>query len=164
MHHLLDMFRETVNLAILEDGKVVYLEILEGTQSIRMAARPGQRDYAHSTAIGKAMLAHAPAAELEGIVGRYGLPSLTPSTITSLEQLQVELARVRKRGYSVDNIENERGVRCVGAPIFNHQGNGVAAISISGPADRISGSKIEMIGKELVNATRTISEQLGYRG
>jgi DNA-binding IclR family transcriptional regulator len=162
MRHLQDTFRETVNLAILEEGKVVYLEILEGTQSIRMAARPGQRDFAHSTAIGKAILAYSPDSEVEGVIKRYGLPALTNSTITSIERLQAELAQVREIGYAVDNIENEAGVRCVGAPVFNHEGSVVAGISISGPADRLSGSKIEMIGKELVLSARSISEHLGY--
>lgn len=163
MRNLLDTFRETVNLAILEGGTIVYLEILEGTHSIRMAARPGQHDFAHSTAIGKAILAHSPTAVVEDVVNRHGLPAMTPATITTFEGLLTELAQVRKRGYSVDNIENEPGVRCVGAPIFNHHKTPVAAISISGPADRISGAKIELIGKELLNATRAISQQLGYR-
>jgi len=161
MRRLQETFRETVNLAILEAGKVVYLEILEGTHSIRMAARPGQRDFAHSTAIGKTMLAHSPDAEVEVVVNRHGLPALTPATITTIERLRVELAQVREAGYAVDNVENETGVRCVGAPIFNHQGKAVAAISISGPADRIWGPQVEAIGKELVAATRSISEQLG---
>jgi DNA-binding IclR family transcriptional regulator len=163
MRNLLDTFRETVNLAIVEAGKVVYLEILEGTQSIRMAARPGQRDFAHSTAIGKAILSRFSDAEVEAVISRHGLPALTPATITNVERLRVELAQVREVGYAVDNVENESGVRCVGAPIFNHQGKVVAAISISGPADRIWGPKVEVIGKELVAATQSISEQLGYR-
>ena len=163
MRGLQDTFRETVNLAILEAGKVVYLEILEGTQSIRMAARPGQRDFVHSTAIGKSLLAHSSESEVEAIISRHGLPALTPATITSIERLKVELAQVRELGYAVDNVENEKGVRCVGAPIFNHQGKAVAAISMSGPADRIWGPLVETIGKALATATQSISEQLGYR-
>jgi DNA-binding IclR family transcriptional regulator len=163
MRQLLDSFRETVNLAILESGKVVYLEILEGTHSIRMAARPGQNDFAHSTAIGKAILAYSPAAEVENVVKQHGLPALTSATITTYEGLLAELERVRTAGYSVDNIENEQGVRCVAAPILNHQNTPVAAISLSGPVDRIFGAKVELMGKELIQATHTISQQLGYR-
>jgi DNA-binding IclR family transcriptional regulator len=62
-----------------------------------------------------------------------------------------------------DNIENEQGVRCVAAPILNHQNTPVAAISLSGPVDRIFGAKVELMGKELIQATHTISQQLGYR-
>jgi len=108
-------------------------------------------------------LAYSPDAEVESVVKRYGLPALTNSTITSVERLKAELAQVREIGYAVDNIENEVGVRCVGAPVFNHEGNVIAGISISGPADRLSGSKIEMIGKELVLSARSMSEHLGYR-
>jgi IclR family acetate operon transcriptional repressor len=164
MRQLLDKFRETVNLAILEDGQIVYLDILEGTQSVRMAARPGQRDFAHSTAIGKSILSHLPHEDLTAILKRHGLPAMTEATITNLEALQVELQRVRERGYAIDNLENEPGVRCVGAPIFNHHAEVIAAISVSGPASRITPSQVEMIGRELIAATRAISERLGYRG
>lgn len=163
MRNLINEFGETVNLAILESGKVVYIEILEGTHSIRMAARPGQRDFAHSTAIGKAILAYAPPAEAENVVKRYGLPQRTPATVTTLEGLRAELAQVHERGYSIDNIENELGVRCVAVPILNHQSHPIAAISVSGPADRIHGAKVELIGEALLNAARAISQRLGYR-
>jgi DNA-binding IclR family transcriptional regulator len=164
MRGLIEDFGETVNLAILEGGRVVYIEILEGTHSIRMAARPGQRDFAHSTAIGKAILAYSPASEAENVVKRHGLPTRTPATLTTLEGLRAELDIVRERGYSIDNIENELGVRCVAVPIFNHLSRPIAAISVSGPADRMFGAKVELIGESLMTATRAISQQLGYRG
>lgn len=163
MRSLIEQFGETVNLAILEGGRVVYIEILEGTHSIRMAARPGQRDFAHSTAIGKAILAYSPPTEAENVVKRHGLPTRTPATITTLEGLRAELVVVRERGYSIDNIENEVGVRCVAVPIFNHLSQPIAAISVSGPADRVFGAKVELIGEALMDATRAISQQLGYR-
>jgi len=164
MRQLVEGFGETVNLAILEEGKVVYLEILEGTHSIRMAARPGQRDFAHSTAIGKAILSHSPPSDVSNIVKQHGLPMLTPATITTLEGLRAELTHISSTGYSIDNIENELGVRCVAAPIFNHHATPIAAISVSGPADRIFGAKVELIGQELLEATHAISQRLGHRG
>jgi IclR family acetate operon transcriptional repressor len=163
MRSLIEQFGETVNLAILEGGRVVYLEILEGTHSIRMAARPGQRDFAHSTGIGKAILAYSDPSEAENVVKRHGLPTRTPATLTTLEGLRAELVTVRERGYAIDNIENELGVRCVAVPIFNHQSNPIAAISVSGPADRIFGAKVELIGEALMSATRMISQRLGHR-
>jgi IclR family acetate operon transcriptional repressor len=163
MRGLIEDFGETVNLAILEGGRVVYIEILEGTHSIRMAARPGQRDFAHSTAIGKAILSYSPPSVAEEVVKRHGLPTRTPATLTTLEGLRAELVIIRERGYAIDNIENELGVRCVAVPIFNHQSKPIAAISVSGPADRIFGAKVELIGEALMTATRAISQQLGYR-
>lgn len=164
MRSLIEDFGETVNLAILESGRVVYIEILEGTHSIRMAARPGQRDFAHSTAIGKAILAYSPTSEAENVVKRHGLPTRTPATLTTLEGLRAELVHIRERGYAIDNIENELGVRCVAVPIFNHQSGPIAAISVSGPADRMHGAKVELIGEALLTATGAISQRLGYRG
>lgn len=164
MRHLLATFQETVNLAIMEGGEVVYLEILESTRSIRMSAQPGQRHSPHSTALGKAMLAYLSEVEVEAILASHGLPALTSRTITTVEIFKAELAGVRERGYAVDDMENEAGARCVGAPIFNHRGEAVAAISVSGPADRMRPPQIDAVGKELVRATRAISKRLGYRG
>ena len=164
MRKLLEAFRETVNLGILRDGQVVYLQILEGTHSMRMAARPGQRDWCHSTALGKAMLAYLPEVEVQAVIAQRGLPAFTPRTVTTPEALRAELACVRSRGYAVDDIENEAGVRCVAAPIFNHRGEVIAAISLSGPAERMTHSQLEAIGRELLAGTRAISQRLGYSG
>ena len=101
--------------------------------------------------------------KVESILAQRGMVALTPRTITTTEQLKEDLARIRANGYAVDDIENETGVRCVGAPIFNHQREVIAALSISGPADRIPLARIERVGEELANAARAISERLGYR-
>lgn len=164
MRRLVETFRETVNLAVLYQGEVVYLQILESTRSMRMSAQPGQRNLCHSTALGKALLAYLPEAEVRAIIAQHGLPALTPRTITTEEQLWEELARVRHRGYAVDDIENEENVRCVAAPIFNHRDEPIAAISISGPADRMPYAQMELMGKELLAGTRAISRRLGHRG
>lgn len=164
MRYLLETFRETVNLGILHDGEVIYLEILESTRAIRMAAQPGQRDLTHCTALGKAMLAYLPAPEVEAILARHGMPALTAQTVTTVDALTAELDRVRRVGYAEDVGENESGVRCVGAPVFNHQGAVVAALSVSGPASRLSTTEVEAIGKELVRVTGAISRRLGYSG
>lgn len=163
MRQLQEAFSETVNLAILEEGKVVYLDILEGTQPIRMAARPGRRDFVHSTAIGKVILAHSAETVVDAIIDQHGLPALTPQTITTADELKAALSLVCTQGYAVDNLENEDGVCCVGAPIFNHHGEAIAAISISGPASRFSAARIEALGNELKRAAQSISERLGYR-
>jgi IclR family acetate operon transcriptional repressor len=163
MQYLRERFHETVNLGVLHDGLVVYLDIVESTRSIRMAAQPGRHDMAHSTSLGKALLAHLTDQEVEAIVGRHGLQAFTPRTVTTLRALKAELRRVRERGYSMDDIENEPGVRCVGASILNHQGRAVAAISVSGPADRMTHERVDAIAAELVIGTRQISQRLGYK-
>jgi len=163
MRHLLETFHETVNLGVLNGGEVIYLDIYESTRSIRMAAHLGQRDKVHSTSLGKAMLAHLSVAEVEAMIAQHGMPKFTARTITSLKGLWAELERVRARGYSIDDMENELGVRCVGAHIWDHQGRVVAAISVSGPADRMTDAQLAAIGQSLVDGTRQIAQRLGFR-
>jgi DNA-binding IclR family transcriptional regulator len=162
MEKLRDMFQETVNLGVLDRAEVVYLEIYESSQSIRMAAKPGRRDSAHSTALGKSMLAHLPEAEVNAILRLSKLSAHTSHTITTMAALQSELKNVRQRGYATDSGENEQGVRCVGAPILDHAGHPAAAISISGPANRMPAAIVDTMGKELVKQTRGLSQRLGY--
>lgn len=155
---------ETTNLGVLSQGYVVYLEIVESMHSARMAARVGSRDYAHSTALGKAMLAHLPEEEAKEIVEAVGLPSRTTATITSWPALREELTRVRAQGYAVDNGENEGEplARCVGVPIFNRHSLPVAALSISALGERISLSQLEDMVPDLAAAASHISGALGY--
>ena len=164
MRSLLEKFGETVNLAILRDSQVVYLQILEGTRSMRMAAQPGLRNLPHATALGKAILAYLPEQDVLAIVAQNGLPALTPHTITSVDKLQAELEQVRRQCYAIDNIENEEGVRCIAAPIFDHDNQVIAAVSLSGPVNRMSPLQIEAIAKELVTGVREVSRRLGYSG
>jgi len=156
---------ETTNLGVLSQGYVVYLEIVESMHSARMAARVGSRDYAHSTALGKAMLAYLPEEEAKGIVEAVGLPPRTTATITSWPALQEELARVRAQGYAVDNGENEVEplARCVGAPIFGRHNLPIAALSISALGERISLPQLQEMVPDLVSAGSSISAALGYR-
>jgi DNA-binding IclR family transcriptional regulator len=162
MKQLLARFQETVNLAVLEGDQIVYVEILESPRTFRMCSRVGSREMPHSTALGKAILAFLPQQEVERILQNTGLPRYTANTIGSRSSLRDELAITRQRGYSIDNGENEEGARCVGAPIFDHRGDVVAAISISGPAVRSSAEEIEGMGTALLEASLHISQRIGY--
>ncbi|GBD30274.1 Pectin degradation repressor protein KdgR [bacterium HR32] len=154
---LRDRTGETVHLGVLEGGQVVYVEKLESPGPLRMASMVGRIVPAHSTALGKAILAHLPASQVEEIVLRHGLPRRTPNTITDPERLLQELAAVRARGFSVDNVENEEGIRCVGAAIFDHAGRLAGAVSVSGSASTIS---LERARRELGPAVRDAAEQI----
>lgn len=148
-------FGETVNLGVLADEHVVYLDIIESVHGLRMAARVGTRDLPHSTSLGKAILAHLPDAELERYLQRP-LERRTPNTITDPGALRAELERVRSAGVAEDHEENEEGALCFGAPVFGHDGRVVAAISVSGPAIRLSGTRAE----EVKVAIRDAAERL----
>ena len=153
-------FRETVNLGVLRDGKVAYLDMIESDQGLRIAALIGTRDHLHSTALGKAILAFLPPEQREELL-RLPRPRMTVNTITDRRELNAELARVRRSGVAEDLGENDIGVRCLGAPIFDHSGLVVAAISLSGPGIRIDDERAAEIGAAVTAAGREISRRLG---
>jgi DNA-binding IclR family transcriptional regulator len=154
---------ETVHLCIMDDTEVVYLDKVEPARSVRMASSVGRRNPAYCTAVGKAMMAYLSDTEVENIVRKQGLKPLTGNTITTLYELKAELATIRKRGYAIDDEENEEGVRCVGSVVRGHSGEPVAAISISGPAFRVTKEKVEHVAKPVVSAARSLSADLGFK-
>jgi DNA-binding IclR family transcriptional regulator len=110
------------------------------------------------------MLAYLSDEEIEEIWNNSKIEKLTEYTITELEALKKELKEIKEKGYAVDNEENELGVRCIGAPVFNHNGCVEGAISISGPAIRVTKDKIEEFAEEVKKYAGLISKELGYRG
>jgi DNA-binding IclR family transcriptional regulator len=141
LEELRDETRETVHLAILDENtmEVVYLEKLEGLQPIGlMGSRVGGRCPGHCTGVGKALLAYHDQEAVRTFFSNNEMHSYTPTTITSVQRLMEELAAIRHRGYALDNSEHEPGVMCVAVPLRNHMNHVVAAMSVSGPVDRIS--------------------------
>jgi DNA-binding IclR family transcriptional regulator len=162
MEKLPSRFEQTVNLAVLDRGQVLYTEILEGLRSIRMAANVNTYAPVHATGVGKSMLAFLHPMEAEETLKKRPLPKLTPKTITSVRAQLKAFKRIREQGYAVDNEEAEIGARCVAAPIFNSQGRPTAAISVSGPVSYMTGSVVGQIAQTLTEATRKVSGQLGF--
>jgi len=163
LERLRDEFGETVHLTILNGSEVVYLEKLAGLHPIGfMSSRVGDRNPAHCTGVGKVLLAYLPDEELAARYPDGQLTRYTDQTITDLEQLRLELARVRERGYAIDQEEHEPGVKCVAAPTFDHKGI-AAAISVSGPVKRVDHhiANNDLIDK-LRQAAAEISEQMGW--
>jgi len=122
----------------------------------------GRSGFMHSAAVGKAMLAFLCDSEVEGIIDAHGLPALVLDTIIDKGQPRKELERVRKLGYAIDAIENEESIRRAGAPILDHTGNPVAAMSISGPAFRLTRQRIQELVEPLTSAAEEISRRLGH--
>jgi IclR family KDG regulon transcriptional repressor len=158
---LRDRSGETVHLAILDGTEVLYLEKLPGLHPIGlMSSRVGDRSPAHCTGLGKALLAFEPEAEVRQLA-RDGLRSYTPRTITRISSLLPELATIREKGYAVDDEEHEVGVVCVAAPVFDSS-QVVAAISASGPADRIRQEMDDLeLTDQVLSAAVEISARLG---
>jgi IclR family KDG regulon transcriptional repressor len=154
---------ETVHLGILDDTEILYLDKVEPTRSVRMASSVGRRNPAYCTAMGKAILAYSTDAQVEAIVRKHGLKAMTSNTITSFLDLKVELKSIRERGYSVDNEEIEEGVRCVGCVVRNFSGVPVAAISVSGPAFRVTREKVKGLSQPVISAAGILSGELGFK-
>jgi DNA-binding IclR family transcriptional regulator len=154
---------ETVFFCTLDDGQVLYLEKVESQQSVRTACTVGSRAPAYCTAVGKAMLAELPEAEVNDIIRRSGLKPVTPNTITTATALKAELRTVRSRGYAIDNEEKEPGLRCLSAAVRGHSGKLLAAISVSGPAFRITKERLPAIGQVVMRAAQDLSAEFGYR-
>ncbi len=164
LQDLVDRCNETVNMAILEQGEVVYIEQVESSNMIKMFARVGSRGPAHCTGAGKVLLAYLDQEELSSVIKR-GLVRFTPKTITDPDKLIEELHTIREQGYSLDIEEMEEGVKCIAAPIRNHEGKVIAAVSISGPVARMTDKRLkDMIIKNLKEITHKISINLGYQG
>jgi DNA-binding IclR family transcriptional regulator len=162
---LRDDVKETVHLCVLDHMEIVYVEKLSGLHAIGiMSSRVGGRAPAHCTGVGKVLLAYAKPELVNGYFQKQGLAQFTDTTITSLEELGYELSTIRKNGYAFDRGEHEHEVRCVAAPIFDISGEVVAALSISGPRDRMEPlqENLTLIEKAKQTAWR-ISRQIGYQ-
>lgn len=163
LEELREEFGETVNLGILADHDVLYLEIAESARSLRMSSEVGARDRLHSTALGKAILAQLPPDEARGLLQGYERRPATRRTITDLEALMAELRVTGERGYSIDDEENEIGARCVGVAVTDVSGRPQAAISVSGPAARMFDTTIDAVGARLKIASEDVAERMGWR-
>jgi IclR family acetate operon transcriptional repressor len=154
---------ETVNLGILDGAEAIYLETIPGPGAIRVNTWPGKRLPIHCTALGKALAAELSQDELGAILAKTGLPGSTPNTHTTFESLQADLELTRQRGYAIDDEEDEVGLRCIGAPIRDHQGNTVAALSVTGLAHRVPLANLPELAIAVMDTARRISELQGYR-
>lgn len=154
--------QETVHLAVLEGIEMLYVGKADGPQPVRMHCTIGTRNPLHSTAMGKAILAFLPLEKRIALLDQMTLAPRTSNTITGKAALLAHLERVREQGFAIDDVENEEDIRCVGAPIFDHMGSVIAAISVSGPAYRLSDARMQEISELVIQTSKVISSKLGY--
>ncbi len=150
----------TVHFAMLVDDEAVYLEkLVDPGLPYQFASRVGGRILLHCTAIGKSLLAATP----DDAVARLELVRRTPRTLVSAEALRAELERVRERGFAIDDEENERNIRCVGAAVRDHTGVATHAISVSALTVELTLDDALKLGPRVVAAADALSERLGAR-
>lgn len=162
LEKLRDTYMETSHLSILtSSGKLIFLAKYSSDNSLQMYSRIGEEREACSSASGKVMLAHMSPEKAKRYAETYEYKHLTSNSITSADQLLRELEQIRSQGYSIDREEAELGLVCFSAPIFNHKGACIAAISLSGPTIRMYSRQNNMIA-DIMEACRKISNILGH--
>lgn len=154
---------EVIHLVVYDQGEVVYIEKLEGNETLRMHSKVGKRAPMHCTSVGKAILAHLPSSVVLDILERKGMPIHTDKTITNQDDFLKELIQVKQKGYALDLEENEWGIICIAVPIFDHSGKVAAAVSISGPTIRMTDERLEHLQVRMKHIGQQISARLGYK-
>ncbi|HEY5058749.1 MAG TPA: IclR family transcriptional regulator [Gaiellaceae bacterium] len=152
---------QTSRLGVLDDGHVVVVARVDGSGFIHIQSHVGRRELPHCSALGKAILSHLPEAHVLEIASRLGLPRRTPNTITDIESLLEELRLARERGYAIDNEEDSLGVVCVGAPILDHRGGCVAAISVTDVKLGSATATFDLTAEAVTAHARALSVRMG---
>lgn len=151
----------TAHLAVRDGDEVVYIEKVETSSNVRIASGIGWRGKLHCTSLGKALLAYG-GPELIALAVKSELSRQTPRTIVSRSALEAELALTRERGYALDDCENQPEVRCIGAPVFDRNGQTIGAISVSGTTLQLPKRNVPEIGEIVRSRARSLSQELGY--
>jgi len=153
LQDLCNQYRENVNLALLDGADVIYVDVIEGSQRVKLAAVPGQRLPAFCTASGKAILAFLSEDHVKHVLER-GMPGYTQATITSPEEFLENVHEIRRRGFAISEQEFEDGINAIAAPICNQP---IASISIAGPAYRLTRERMLEIGPKLLVTAKNIA-------
>ncbi|WP_276352227.1 IclR family transcriptional regulator [Cohnella caldifontis] len=154
---------QTVHLVIRDGAEGVYIDKVEGSKAAIRYSRIGRRVPLHSSAVGKVLAAFLPDSEWGKVLAGYEYSIHTPNTIATEEAFREELQAVRKAGQAFDREENEPGVRCAAAPVYDHNGHIAAAISISTMASAVDDRELAAFAERLRGTAERISAGLGYR-
>ncbi|HPS33120.1 MAG TPA: IclR family transcriptional regulator [Anaerolineaceae bacterium] len=159
MRMLNEKYRETIDLAILDNGEALFLDVIQSPQRVKLASSMGQHLPAFSTASGKAILAWLPEEEALAVLQNTNI-SFTPNIVPTREAFLEDMRETRKRGYSLDCEGLETGIHAVGVPLFRSDGTPIASLAIAGPAFRMECSKIQTFGEELLVVGNELNELL----
>jgi IclR family transcriptional regulator, acetate operon repressor len=154
---LRERYGETMNLGILAGSRVLYVVVLESSRAVRLSARPGDLDFIHSSALGKAIAAHLSEDEVRAILATEGLPRLTANTIVSTDTYLRELEGVRARRHATDQSESEEGASCIAVAIETTSTPSRAAISLSCPSARFDAELLDQLVGDLSKAATDIA-------
>jgi len=162
LRELLAATGESVNLAVLDEAEILYVEVFESPHAFRLVSTIGHRRPLYSTALGKSLAAFLPLEQAGRIFPAIQFQPLTSHTIANLAEFMKELEVVREQAYSVDNEESLLGARCVAAPVLNQHGESIASVSVAGPVSRISEEKVGIFAAAVKDAAEKIAARLGF--
>lgn len=164
MQRLRDQFQETICLVVEDSGHAICVERVDPHHELRLHTAVGSREPLHAGAGRKVLLAFLPEERRDQIIASMQLEAFTPRTVTHAEQLRRDLSEIRQQGYAITAGEHNPGAVAVAAPLLGPNGRLVASMSVTGPAVRLTPEKIDLILPCLLDASRQISRQLGFRG
>lgn len=157
------LYKETVHLVIMDKSEAIYIDKVEQPDAVVRYSHVGKRLPLYCTAVGKVLLSGLDPVNLELVVNSLDLVPKTERTIISRDKLKEEVNLVRRQGYALDDEELEYGLRCIAAPILNHQGQVVAACSISGNPGRINDNQLNNIITDIKKTVHNISINMGFK-
>lgn len=161
MAELAEATRETVSLSIMDGKRMMVVGKIDSKHPLKQDTPLGSRFPFYCSGTGKAVLAFMDQEERFSLLAEESFDSETPNAVKNLKELEADLRGVVARGYAVDDEEFALGLRCVGAPIFNFEGQVVAGLSLSAPNTRLTKKAIPQIAKQVVDTARRISRKLG---
>lgn len=161
MQRLMTETQETIHLGTLGDDEVICLESVVSGQPNAIGSMAGKHTHAHVSSMGKVILAYSPEEDVRAFLARRGLPRLTARTITDQASFAAELWRIRSDHYALNDEEEALGIRCVAAPIWDHRGQPVAALSVAAPSARLDPVRVRALSKQLIERAEEISRALG---
>src|SRR5579863_6925597 len=163
LERLASLTGETAHLGVLRHGQIISVAVAHGSKVLGLGVKVGGNSPPHCTALGKAILAFMPQGECLSVIGQLHFARHTPHTIIKKSVFIKELKTVRERGYSIDNEEFEPGLKSIGAPVRNYSGKVVGAISVAGPAFRMTNATIGRLSGTVLQTAKDLSEELGFR-
>jgi DNA-binding IclR family transcriptional regulator len=156
LYRLMQSTGECSHTAVYSEGKALVIDDVEAEASLRVAGGIGRLIPLHCTAVGKGLLAFADIPIPDELIVR------TPRTMTDRTQVMKDLEEIRARGFAFDDEENDEGVRCLAAPVYDYTGMAIATIGISGPTVRVTNERVPQLAREVMIAARQLSIDLGY--
>jgi DNA-binding IclR family transcriptional regulator len=165
MEELAEATHKTVELSTLDRDQLILIEQIEGSEGIRLYTRIGSAyPYFHAVAVGKVYLAHMEAEKRRKVLSAIGLPPVTESTITRMDELEEELKGIMEKGYAFEDQELRKGVRRIVAPIYDYRNRLIGCIGIAATIFSLEINDIEGLSRQIMETAKQISNHMGNPG